>query len=165
MGFDTFEANDANGAKAAFHNILNSMPTPQGNLSHSYQGKELFFEFFRYLTGQGVYNAHNGFTDYGTNNQFNLDVDNPTLSWDTSIETGAITKPLYTSPLQNAGACAKIYSINVMFQVSNQDDNSDDAIEAPISSGGFGAPKSQFPDVIQYLNDADLASDYQPGCC
>ncbi len=45
-----------------------------------------------------------------------------------------------------------------MFQVSNQDDNSDDAIAAPVSSGGFGAPKSQFPDVIQYLNDADLAN-------
>ena len=64
MGFQTFEANDANGAKARFHGILNAMPTPQGNLSHSYQGKELFFEFFRYLTGQGFYNAHNGFTDF-----------------------------------------------------------------------------------------------------
>ena len=30
------------------------MPTPQGNVSHTYQGKELFFEFFRFLTGQGV---------------------------------------------------------------------------------------------------------------
>ena len=51
MGFQSFEAGDANGAKARFHSILNSMPMPGGNVSHSYQGKELFFEFFRSLTG------------------------------------------------------------------------------------------------------------------
>ena len=158
MGFQKFEANDANGAKAAFHNILDSMPTPQGNLSHSYQGKELFFEFFRYLTGQGVYNAHNGFTDYGTSNKFNLDVDHPAISWDTNIETGAKIKRAYDSPLRTAGACAKVYTVNVMFQVSNQDDDSDAAIAASVPFGGFGAAKKQFPDVIQYLNDADLAN-------
>ena len=158
MGFEEFEDDDDNGAKADFHNILNSMPTPQGNLSHSYQGKELFFEFFRYLTGQGVYNAHNGFTDYGSSNKYNLDVDYPAISWDTDIEKGPKIRPLYESPLEDAGACAKVYSINVMFQVSNQDDNSDNAIEASVASGGFGSPKKQFPDVIQYLNDADLAN-------
>ena len=67
MGFESFVKGDANGAKARFHNIVDSMPIPGGNLSHSYQGKELFFEFFRYLTGQGVYNAHNGYSDYGSN--------------------------------------------------------------------------------------------------
>ena len=45
-----------------------------------------------------------------------------------------------------------------MFQVSNQDDDSDSAIENPISMGGFGSPQSEFPDVVQYLNDADLAN-------
>ena len=158
MGFDTFEANDANGAKAEFHNILDAMPTPGGSLSHSYQGKELFFEFFRYLTGQGVYNAHNGFTDYGTLNKFNVDVDYPALGWDTSIETGPKIRPSYVSPLNNAGACAKIYSVNVMFQVSNQDDDSDAAIASAVATGGFGAAKNQFPDVVQYLNDVDLAN-------
>jgi len=158
MGFQTFEKGDANGAKANFHNILDSMPTPSGNLSHTYQGKELFFELFRYLTGQGVYNAHNGYTDYGTNNTQNLDVDYPALSWDTSIETGAKVKPVYDSPLAAAGACSKIYSINVMFQVSNQEDDSDDAISNPIASGGFGTSPRTFPDVIKYLNDADLAN-------
>jgi len=158
MGFEKFEKGDANGAKAAFHNILDSMPTPHGNVSHSYQGKELFFEFFRYLTGQGVYNAHNGYTDYGTNNSDNLDVDYPAISWDTNIETGPKIRPSYVSPLEKAGACSKLYSINVMFQVSNQDDDSDDAIEDPVGSGGFGSSQDQFPDVIQYLNDADLAN-------
>ncbi|MGB5165730.1 MAG: hypothetical protein WBN61_10765, partial [Woeseiaceae bacterium] len=158
MGFESFVKGDSNGAKADFHNILDSMPIPQGNLSHSYQGKELFFEFFRYLTGQGVYNAHNGWTDYGTKNTKNLDFDYPALSWDTNIETGPKTRPSYVSPYSPSGACSRTYTVNMMFQVSNQDDDSDAAIANTVASGGFGAPKKQFPDVIQYLYDADLAN-------
>jgi type IV pilus assembly protein PilY1 len=122
MGFQTFEVGDANGAKARFHEILDSMPIPGGNVNHSYQGKELFFEFFRYLTGQGVYNAHNGYTDYGTTNINNLDFldfDYPALSWDASIEAGAKTKPAYVSPFKTAGSCSSVYTVNLMFQVSN----------------------------------------------
>jgi type IV pilus assembly protein PilY1 len=158
MGFEMFEEGDSNGAKARFHKILNSMPTPLGVQSHSYQGKELFFEFFRYVTGQSVFNAHNGYTDYFSNNLTNLDVDHPGVSWDTNIETGAKTKPVYLSPLDEAGECSKLYTVNVLFQVANQEDDSDLAIEEPISSGGFGLPQRQFPNVIQYLNDADLAN-------
>ncbi len=158
MGFELFKKGDGNGAKARFHDILDSMPTPQGNLSHSYQGKELFFEFFRYLTGQGVYNAHNGYTDYGTKNTLNLDVDFPDISWDTGIETGAVLRPDYISPFQTAGACSKLYSVNMLFQVANQDDDSDGAIENAIANGGFGTSPRTFKDVVQYLNDADLAN-------
>ena len=158
MGFEGFEQNDANGAKAKFHNILDSMPTPQGNLSHSYQGKELFFEFFRYLTGQSVFNAHNGYTDFGTANTFNLDTDYPAIAWDPLVEWGPKTKPAYVSPLEKAGACSKLYTVNVMFQVSNQEDDSDEAIADPVGSGGLGSPQRTFPDVIQYLYDADLAN-------
>ena len=158
MGFQEFDDDDESGAKARFHAILDAMPTPQGNLSHSYQGKELFFEFFRYLTGQGVYNAHNGFTDFGTSNKFNLDTDNPGASWDTSIENPPASKPKYESPLEEAGACSKIYTVNAMFQVSNQEADSDAAIAASILNGGFGSAQKDFPDVIQYLNDADLAN-------
>jgi type IV pilus assembly protein PilY1 len=158
MGFQEFMENDANGAKARFHSVLDNMPTPQGNQSHSYQGKELFFEMFRYLTGQGVYNAHNGYTDYGTSNKFNLDVEHPMASWDPSIESPPASKPKYDSPLQTAGACSKIYTVNAMFQVANQEADSDKAIENPISYGGFGSPQKEFADVVQYLNDADLAN-------
>jgi len=158
MGFQEFTSGDSNGAKARFHSILDSMPTPQGNLSHSYQGKELFFEFFRYLTGQGVYNAHNGWTDYATTNKYNLDYDYPGASWDSSIEAPPASKPKYYSPLSSAGQCSKIYTVNSMFQVSNQEADSDAAIEEPISSGGFGSSQKDFADVIQYLNDADLAN-------
>jgi len=158
MGFEMFEKGDGNGAKARFHAILDAMPTPLGDLSHSYQGKELFFEFFRYLTGQGVYNAHNGYTDFGTKNTYNLDVDFPDISWDRSIEKGPSIRPVYDSPLASAGACSKLYTVNMLFQVSNQEDDSDAAISDPVASGGLGGAKSQFPDVIQYLNDADLAN-------
>ena len=55
LGFKKFDNTAAGTAnKEAFHTFLANMPTPSGNLSHSYQGKELFFEFFRYLTGQGI---------------------------------------------------------------------------------------------------------------
>jgi len=158
MGFEEFEANDANGAKARFLKILESMPTPQGNLSHSYQGKELFFEFFRYLTGQHVYNAHNGYTDFGTDNKSNLDVDFPGADWDGSIEKPPANRPTYESPLDGAGACSKIFTVNTMFQVSNQDDDSDDAVAEAIAFGGLGSPQREFSDVVQYLNDADLAN-------
>jgi type IV pilus assembly protein PilY1 len=48
-----------------------------------------------------------------------------------------------------------------MFQVANQESDSDSAIEDPVDFGGFGSPQKDFPDVIQYLNDADLANgDY-----
>jgi len=72
-GFEAFLADDGNGSKAEFHNILAAIPTPQGNQSHSYQGKELFFEFYRYLSGQGVYNGHVGFTDFSSPGNTNLE--------------------------------------------------------------------------------------------
>ena len=49
-----------------FCDRLETIPIPQGNQSHKFQGEEHFFEFFRYLTGQDVFNGHNGFFDFGT---------------------------------------------------------------------------------------------------
>ena len=119
-------------------NILWDIPVSTGDRTHSYQGKELFFEFFRYLTGQGVYNAHNGYTDYATSRTDNLDDDYPAIAWDTSIESGPRNRPDYVSPIDPKGACSKIYTVNMMFQVSNQEDDSDDAIENLVDYGGFG---------------------------
>jgi type IV pilus assembly protein PilY1 len=163
MGFTSFVENDTNGAKANFASILGAMPIPEGGTSHSYQGKELFFELFRYLTGQEIYNAHNGWTDFGTDNLSNVGTDYPALGWDTNIEAGSGSAgigipPTYISPISAASACSKLYSVNLMFQVSNQDADSDDAIDDPIGSGGFGSSQSNFDDVIQYMHDADLAN-------
>ena len=160
MGFQLFDGADSNGAKARFHAILDAMPIPQGGVSHSYQGRELFFEFFRYMTGQSLYNAHNGWIDYGTDDINNLDVDNPGASWDPTIEIPTAEDPVYASPLASASECAKVYTVNPMFQVSNQDDDSNSAIKASIAFGGLALPakNKRFRDVIRYLNDADLAN-------
>ena len=115
MGFEEFEVGDTNNAKARFHAILDAMLTPQGNMSHSYQGKELFFEFFRYLTGQGVYNAHNGWTDYGTSNKKNVDFDNPGSDWDAALELPPASVPKYETPLESGGECSKIFTVNSIF--------------------------------------------------
>jgi type IV pilus assembly protein PilY1 len=153
-GFKLFQQNDANGAKKEFHDILAAMPTPQGNQSHSYQGKELFFEFFRYLSGQDIHNGHNGWTDYSTNDDDNLDDDGAAYAWDETIESGRE----YDSPLMADAQCVNLHSVNMIFQVSNQEDGSDDAIKETVGNGGFGSGQREFDDVLRYLNDADLAN-------
>jgi type IV pilus assembly protein PilY1 len=153
LGARSFQEDDANGAKEAFHTYLKNMPTPQGNASHMYQGKELFFEMYRYLTGQGVYNGHVGYLDYQTDKDFNMDVDTPLTMWDTSIESGDV----YISPLDGAGSCSKIFTVNMMFQVSQQEDDSDNELKKSVANGGMNqGKKSTFPDVIGWLRDADL---------
>jgi type IV pilus assembly protein PilY1 len=157
LGFKHFNNTAAGLAnKEAFHTFLANMPTPQGNQSHSYQGKELFFEFFRYLTGQGIYNGHTGYLDYDGNDNQNLDVNFPPISWDPNIESGAN----YETPFIPGATCNKIYTVNMMFQVANQDSDSDAAINEPLASGGFGwgnRRNTEFDDVIAYLNGVDLS--------
>lgn len=142
--------------KTAFHDKLAAIPLPSGSVSHLYQGKELFFEYFRYLTGQGYYNAHAGYKDFGDNNASNnLDTDFPDISWDTSIESGSN----YISPLSEN--CSKIFSINFMFQVSSQEDNSDSAITASKASGGLSGinisgANNKFSTVLDWLHRTDL---------
>lgn len=158
--FDT-SGEDAN--KLALFQLLSDIPMPAGNQSHPFQGKELYFELFRYLTGQGVYNGQNGFIDFGDgpNDTKNLDVDRRELMWDTSIITGSGTGTRYVSPLDGGSACAKIYVINLMFQVSQQEDNSDTAIKASKANGGMAGinlsgQANKFSTVIEYMNDVDL---------
>ena len=160
MGFELFELGDGNGAKANFHQFLADIPLPGGNTSHSYQGKELFFELFRYLTGQGIYNGHVGYRDYRgepvADPLLNLDVNFPLISWDTGAEKPG-NSGLYRSPLGTNADCTDLFSVNVMFQVSQQEDASDAAIGDLVINGGTGSPRDTFPDMLEYLNDVDLA--------
>lgn len=159
LGFKSFESGDGNGAKAAFNQALSDLGEPSGNLAHAFQGKELFFEFFRYLTGQGWYNAHNGYKDFGDSNQnSNLNVDFPLRSWDATVESGAN----YVTPLMDDFNCSKIFTLNLMFQVSQQEDDSDSAITATKASGGMSGislagNNNNFPTVIKWLYDQDIA--------
>jgi type IV pilus assembly protein PilY1 len=157
-GLHSMLAGDANGAKAALNAKLASIPLPQGMASHKYQGKELYFELFRYLTGQDVYNGHNGWVDFGTNDDENIDTEVGSVGWDTSIEQGN----RYQSPLDGATQCTKLFALNFMFQVSQQEDDSDAAIVADRATGGMGGinlsgNNNSFDTVIEYLGDTDLA--------
>ena len=148
--------------KVEFVKLLADIPMPQGAQSHPFQGKELYFELFRYLTGQGIYNGHTGFIDFGDgpNDTLNLDQDRPNLDWDASIENASKTQ--YVSPLSIASQCTKIYVINLMFQVSQVEDDSDAAIRATKANGGMQGinltgSNNHFATVVKYMNDADLA--------
>ena len=155
---DTYQTTGEDTDKVAMFNKLAAIPDPQGNVSHTFQGKELYFELFRYLTGQGIYNGHLGYKDFGDNSSAtNLDVFAPAYSWDPSIESGTD----YVSPIAAAGECARVFVINLMFQVSNQEDDSDAAITANKASGGMegivlSGSSNNFDTVIRYLKNADL---------
>lgn len=157
--------------KEKFHKVLGAVPVPQGNRSHPYQGKELFFEFFRYLTGQGKYNSELGWDDFGGNGNENLDTrsfngESGVLKWDTDIEFP--NNKRYKTPIKND--CSKFYTINFAFGVSNQDSESDDAITASRASGGMGPDQygqgginlkgknDDVTTVIKYLHDVDLGN-------
>lgn len=172
MGFKSLTGDAGAETLAELQAKLGAIPVPAGNLSHPFQGKELFFELFRYLTGQGVYNGHNGWTDFGTNNASNINTEflgrpYAGASWDSSVEhCVALDRGgeacAYRSPLGEGTACAKIYTINLMFQVSNQEDDSDTAIKAARNLGGMGGINlsgnaNNFGTVIRYLYEADLA--------
>lgn len=167
MGFQTLDSTDSLGARATFLSKLDRLKALKPNANsadHPYQGSELFFEFFRYLTGQGIYNGHNGGIDYESGNAVNRSTNSsPTgvyapASWDPAIETGVN----YLSPLIGINACTKIFTVNFLFQVSQSEAQSQDALFAAKSVGGIGVarPSSQndfFPTTLRFLNQADLA--------
>lgn len=160
-GFRRIEPDDSNGAVAEFAEVLRTVPIPQGNQSHAYQGAELFFELFRYLSGGGVYNGHNGYTDYASNTNVNLDKEDPRVgpAWDARIETADGLR--YNSPILDASNCAKIFTVNLMFQVANQDADSNAAISQSLANGGMGfdpGNNNTFTNVIARLNQTDLAN-------
>ena len=178
---------DTDASRVELLQILDSLPATQGNLSHSYQGTELFFEFFRYLTGQMVYNGRNGWSDYATNDSNNLclrtgdlgagDSGSPCLPTtdpgythdftlagrDTqAAASGSSGERVYNSPLLESDACTKIFTINFLFQVSNNDNDSNGDIDNARNSGGLGIPISNatsYPTVIGFLRDVDLAPE------
>lgn len=164
QGFKLLEASDSNGNKAAFHNKLAQVPEVIAP-GHVYQGKEIYFEFFRYLTGQGIYTGHMGWRDYGSSDSsVNLDAD-PTYSaiaWDTSIQGKVTGKDYYVSPFQDGASCTKVFAINFMFGVLNSQTEADAGIQAGIADGGMafklsGGQNSQFGAVVQKMNDLDHA--------
>ena len=183
QGFESIDGNlSANGGEDHLLQKLADLPSTQGNVSHPYQGKELYFEFFRYLTGQGIYNGHVGQTDYA--DPCILDNLNSVLtpsvgcavdddagalvSWDTKIEESAEYdedvewyEEKYISPFSDpALECSSVYALNFMFGVTNQEDDSDDAITNSINGLrgiDLSGKRNHFGTVIEWMANHDLA--------
>ena len=147
--------------------VLGTMPTPKGVRSHMYQGRELFFEFYRYMKGLSVFNGHSGFTSYDGNSgepsenifeEYNADwsAENlpagrnyPALVDKLAEHRGFAPDPkaetpvggTYRGPLLDAGACSRIYTVNFIFQTLNHENDSDDQIKLDIPSLPSSRPK------------------------
>ncbi|MGB5145927.1 MAG: hypothetical protein WBN86_02245 [Porticoccaceae bacterium] len=225
-GFEKFDATDSNHAKEDLLNIMKALPVTHGNVSHSYQGKELFFELYRYLSGQDVMNGHLGYTDYSSDDtDRNLDnelvgggsctpanvttiagltevqrdalpsgtalgtsltsAQQKTLSdnclnrnktgsnyyrisskmaWDKTIENNN----RYISPYTSGDwSCSGTYSINLLFQTSLQEDDSNAAITKTLANQGMSewglANNSSFANMIAALHAHDIAGGQASG--
>ncbi len=159
--FSGFKDMDVPEQREEFFRRLLQIPIPAGNEAHPYQGREMYLEFYRYLTGQRVYNGHNGWGDYGTDNDQppyrNIDdpLDVPLYvnqqalwpntypgvtangSWDKTIEEAVGDGTYkYISPLLETGECPTVFVVNLMHQVSQQEVESDDAIAVEVCPNG-----------------------------
>jgi type IV pilus assembly protein PilY1 len=66
-GFELLEkGSDSNGAKQELLDIFAALPDMNASEVHKYQGRELFFEMYRYMAGLDVLNAKLGYTDFGS---------------------------------------------------------------------------------------------------
>lgn len=136
-------------------------PDPQiGDPTHPYQGKELYHEFHRYLTGGPIYNGHLGWYDYGdVDPDDNLDVSNPALSWDAAVEDGAN----YRSAIDDFGDCDIINAINVMTSDSAFDGDSDPAILAEFPGADLnGDGTLTFAELVVYAEDTGFRHNGEP---
>ncbi len=167
MGFQLLDPVD-NTTRENFDNklrALKSLTPASSNADHSYQGREMFFEFFRYLTGGDVYNGHNGWTDFEQGNSVDRNTNmrcssaDPLLAlacWDSSIEIGQTT---YKAALDGVSDCTRVYTVNLFFGQSNQTADSDNAIQASRNAGGTGDSSiNTDPEMIAFLHGTDLGS-------
>ncbi len=136
---------------------LGSLPKVTGNAAHFYQMREIYYEFFNYLTGGPIVNGYLGWNDFGTDAAQNINNDNAALSWDSSIEAA---NALYVDPFgdPDAMACSKVYMINTIFNEQQQSE-SDDAIATSIPDFDFGtgnADSNINENFVRYFNSNDL---------
>jgi type IV pilus assembly protein PilY1 len=138
---------------SAFFQKLDQLPTPtSNNTAHDTQIVETYFEFFRYLTGQSVVNAHNS----GEDRTANPSLPAPILTADTSIESA---NGDYVSPLLSD--CTKIFTIMITDAKPGKDNDSNFLIDDPKSSGGMdlnlsGNATVAIGQMLNFLKDADL---------
>ena len=136
-------------------------PNPElGDPTHPYQGKELYWEFYRYLVGGEIFNGHLGWFDYGdTNAADNLDASNPPLSWDATVESGTA----YRSAIDDFGDCDIINVVNVMTSDSAFDADSDETILGSFPGADLNGDGSlSFAELVVFAEDAGFTHNGEP---
>tara|TARA_R110001592_G_scaffold215025_2_gene468337 strand:+ start:116280 stop:119816 length:3537 start_codon:yes stop_codon:yes gene_type:complete len=133
---------------------------------HPYKIRDVYFELFRYLSGQAVFNGFLGTRDYASRSSGNLyhanegavtnDVvvalpdgtaDEPLLSPATDILVSSsfdlakndIAAARYASPVGLRESCPRVRMVNLQFaQVDTSHRDTHEAIAAPLAAGGLG---------------------------
>jgi len=185
-----FQVNDPI-ERADFFKRLAALPMPSnvglppgasGNSTwngHSYQLKELYLEYYRYITGQNMYNGLLGYEDFNSNDdKKNLpdagndspyveDVDNYYVAPDPATYDTYSSVPTrsenYISPFETGDiddwACSGLYIINTVFGTTNQDDDSDDMLETDFPLGLNVDRNPTQDEVIAQLYKTDILDD------
>lgn len=169
---DTTERDD-------FFARLGRIPQPSSSFGskgtwsgHPYQLKEIYFEFYRYITGQSVYNGYLSYDDFNSGDArspmgaASNDIAEP---WNTLLapDTGAwsavggASTLDYQSPFEQGSsddwACSRVFMVNTLFGTTTAGDDSDDAIKAlrPLGLGLSDARDET--DIIAALKAIDVA--------
>ncbi|MFL0808791.1 MAG: hypothetical protein K6L76_00100 [Agarilytica sp.] len=147
-GYEEFQANDANGAKAELVDILLNLPMPsQGNDYHESQPKEMHYEWYQYINGGRV-----AFGDETANNFQGTNTPAP----DSSIWTGGVGSRSYVSPFAANPSdfeCTKFYQV---YATSGNEGGSDSDLSSEITSAFDSASASKFEDMMDFMTNNDM---------
>jgi len=174
-----------------FFRRLAALPTPTYTVlanpgpwrGHSFQFNELYLEFYRYITGQNLYNAWLGYADFNSVDHTQSLTDHPDndapyasaqdiyLAPDPAIYTGSHGAARYLSPFDKLHAtdwsCTRLYMVNMMFGPAQADAQSHAAIADASPQGlalqlGHGTGDAGREAIIRRLYQTDLAGPVDP---
>ncbi len=150
---------------------LAALPIPGSTVNgttwngHPYQIREMYLEYYRYITGGDMFNGWLGYESYNsklpTKNLMDSGNDvNSALAPDPDIYTGSGATASYISPFSTGDssdwACSRLFMVNTLDAVSNSAADSDFAISAAMPPGlGISSPTDA--KVIAKMADLDLA--------
>ena len=173
-----FDVSDAT-ERDDFFTRLGRIPQPSSSFGsggtwsgHPYQLKEIYFEFYRYITGQAVYNGYLSYSDYNSGDRRSTmgtatnDIAEP---WNTLLApdagawsaTGGASTLRYQSPFEEGSsddwACSRVFMVNTLFGTATAGDDSDDIIESSRPLGLGLSDARDETDVIAALKSIDVA--------
>lgn len=165
----TSGADGEDAEKLKLFKTLDGVPPPQSP-GHSFQGAELYYEFYRYLVGLPIWNGHVGYTDFVSSKTVNMHNETVVnqgslVPWDKTVETNGNKD--YLAALKDTSPCTKIYAINILFQVSSQDNDSINEQNAAELSNGWAPTKvttsTNYTDSIRFMNSVHLQTKDELG--